>query len=129
VEAITDLAGLSRSNPFLAITLTIFVFSMAGIPPLAGFFSKLYIFKSAIDQGFVWLSVIGVLSSVVSAYYYIRIVKIVWFDDAVDSFDAVTPANSLVLWGTGAVTLLYVFLPAPLIASAEVAAKALLSGG
>jgi len=129
VEAISDLAGLSRSNPFLAITLTIFVFSMAGIPPLAGFFSKLYIFKAAIDQGFIWISVIGVVSSVVSAYYYIRIVKIVWFDEPVDHFDAVTPANSLILWGTAAVTLLYIFLPAPLILAAESAAKALLPGG
>ncbi len=129
VEGIADLAGLAKSNPFLAVTMTIFMFSMAGIPPLAGFFSKLYIFKAAIDQGFIWLSVIGVVSSVVSAYYYIRIIKIMWFDEATDSFDAVTPTNTIVLWGTGAVTLLYIFLPAPLIAAAEIAAKALLAGG
>ncbi|TCS64137.1 NADH-quinone oxidoreductase subunit NuoN [Varunaivibrio sulfuroxidans] len=80
VENIYDLAGLSRTNPFVAAAMAVFMFSMAGIPPLAGFFGKLYIFLSAIEAHLYALAVIGVLASVVSAFFYIRIVKIMYFD-------------------------------------------------
>src|SRR5260370_12590999 len=83
VERIDDLAGLSRSQPALALALFIFMFSMAGIPPLAGFFAKFYIFMAAIDARLFVLAVIGVVSSVVGAYYYIRIVKLLYFHEPV----------------------------------------------
>ena len=83
VEEISDLAGLSKSNPMLAAALLVFMFSMAGIPPLAGFFGKLYIFLAAIEAQLYILAIIGVVASVVGAYYYLRIVKIMYFDEAV----------------------------------------------
>src|SRR5205085_4197291 len=87
VEAIEDLAGLSKTQPGLAAALFIFMFSMAGIPPLAGFLSKLYVFMAAIDAGLYTLAVIGVVTSVVGAYYYLRIVKVMYFDEATGVFD------------------------------------------
>jgi NADH-quinone oxidoreductase subunit N len=82
VESLDDLAGLSRTHPGLAVALTALVFSIAGIPPLAGFFGKLYAFIPALEAGYTWLVVIAVLASVVGAFYYLRLVKIVWFDSA-----------------------------------------------
>ena len=87
VEEIDDLAGLSRTQPALALALAIFMFSMAGIPPLAGFFAKFYVFLAAIDAGLYGLAVIGVLASVVGAYYYLRIVKLMYFDEPAAGFD------------------------------------------
>ena len=87
VEAIDDLAGLASTQPLLAAALAVFMFSLAGIPPLAGFFAKLYVFMAAIDAGLVPLAVIGVLASVVGAYYYLRIVKVMYFDEAREAFD------------------------------------------
>ena len=86
VEEIGDLAGLSRTNPVMASILTILMFSLAGIPPLAGFFAKWYVFLAAIDADLYALAVIGVLASVVGAYYYLRIIKIMWFDEPVGGF-------------------------------------------
>jgi len=85
-EKISDLAGLSRTRPALALALAIFMFSLAGIPTLAGFFGKWFVFKAAVDAGLYTLAVIGVLSSVVAAYYYLRIVKLMYFDDPVPEF-------------------------------------------
>ena len=87
VETIDDLAGLSRGRPMMALALAIFMFSLAGIPPLAGFFGKLYVFKAAIDAGLTWFAVIGVVLSVVGAYYYLRIVKLMYFDEPAEAFD------------------------------------------
>ena len=81
VENIGDLAGLSRTNPAMAFMLAMLMFSLAGIPPLAGFFAKFYVFLAAIQAGLYRLAVIGVLASVVGAYYYLRIVKIMYFDE------------------------------------------------
>ena len=86
VEQIGDLAGLSRTNPVMATILTILMFSLAGIPPLAGFWAKWYVFLAAIDAELYALAVIGVLASVVGAYYYLRIIKIMWFDEPVGGF-------------------------------------------
>jgi NADH-quinone oxidoreductase subunit N len=100
VEQISDLAGLSRTQPGLAAALAIFMFSMAGIPPFAGFFGKWFVFLAAIQAGLNVVAVIGVLASVVSAFYYIRIIKVMFFDEPAESFDRVTPTLRLVLIGT-----------------------------
>ncbi|WP_421577135.1 NADH-quinone oxidoreductase subunit NuoN, partial [Shinella sp. M31] len=81
VEEINDLAGLSSTNPFMATVLTILMFSLAGIPPMAGFFAKYFVFMAAIEAQLYALAIIGVLSSVVGAYYYLRVVKVMWFDE------------------------------------------------
>jgi NADH-quinone oxidoreductase subunit N len=129
VEEIGDLAGLSKTQPGLAAALGIFMFSMAGIPPLAGFLSKLYIFMAAIDAGLYWLAVIGVLASVVGAYYYLRIVKLMYFDEPKGNFDRpVGNEIHAVLLITAAITLLFFFAPGPLLVSAEAAAAALFPG-
>ena len=80
VEGINDLAGLSRTDPGMALWLTVFMFSMAGIPPFAGFWGKFWVFTAAVQQNLWTLAVIGVLSSVIGAYYYIRIIKVMYFD-------------------------------------------------
>ena len=90
VEAISDLAGLSRERLPMALALLVIFFSMAGIPPLAGFFGKFLVFTAAVEAGFWWLAVIGLLTSVISAFYYIRIIKVAFFDDLPEegTFDA-----------------------------------------
>jgi len=126
LEGIGDLAGLSRSQPALALALAIFMFAMAGIPPTAGFFSKLYIFVAAIDAHLTGLAVIGVVTSVVSAYYYVRIVKIMYFDEPAAAFDRPIAAELKgVLIVTAVLTLFFFLLPGPLVGGAEAAATAL----
>jgi NADH-quinone oxidoreductase subunit N len=124
LEQIADLSGLSRTNPALALALAIFMFSLAGVPPAAGFFAKLYVFLAAIDAKLTGLAVIGVVTSVVGAFYYLRIVM--YFDEPVAAFD--TPiAGELkgVLVVTALVTLFFFLLPGPVVGSAEVAASSL----
>jgi NADH-quinone oxidoreductase subunit N len=87
MERIEDLKGLNKTNPPMALALAIFMFSMAGIPPLAGFFGKFYVFLAAIEAGLYVLAVVGVLSSVIGAYYYLRIVKLMYFDDPIEAYD------------------------------------------
>ena len=126
VERIDDLAGLSRTNPKLAMALGIFMFAMAGIPPFAGFFGKFYIFLAVIDAGMYGLAVIGVLSSVVAAYYYLRIVKVMYFDDAADPFDSPMGREISVIVALSALFVLFFFVyPAPLLREAQAAASAL----
>jgi NADH-quinone oxidoreductase subunit N len=129
IETIDDLKGLSRTNPRLAIAFLIFMFSLAGIPPMAGFFAKFYVFAAAIDAHLYWPAVIGVLASVVGAVYYLRIVKLIYFDEPAPAFDTTLslPLNS-VLVGSSAFAVLFMVLivPVPLIVMAEQAAKALL---
>ncbi len=129
VEAIEDLAGLSKTRPALALALAIFMFSMAGIPPLAGFFSKLYVFLAAIDAGLYTLAVIGVVTSVVGAYYYVRIVKLMYFDEPAIVFDQPIGGEiRTVLIVTAALVLFFFVVPGPLLTSAEAAAAALFAG-
>jgi NADH-quinone oxidoreductase subunit N len=78
---IADLAGLGQKQPLLATTLTIFMLSLIGVPLTAGFFGKFYIFKAALDSGLVWLTVLGLLNSAVAAYYYLRILVVMWFQE------------------------------------------------
>ena len=129
VEQISDLAGLSKSNPMLATAITIMMFSMAGIPPLAGFFGKYFIFVSAIEGGLYGLAIIGVLTSVIGAFYYLRVVKVAWFDDPVDSFDRPIPVSlRVVIAATSLLIVLFILYPAPLVDSAAFAASALIGG-
>ena len=86
-EDIKDLAGISKQNPLLAISFLIIMFSLAGIPPLAGFFAKFYIFMSVIESGMYTLAIVGLLSTVISAFYYLRIIKIIYFDEIKNPFD------------------------------------------
>jgi len=88
-ENINDLSGISKHHPILSISLLIILFSLAGVPPLAGFFAKFYIFMSVIENGMYTLAIIGLLSTVISAFYYLRIIKIIYFDDANKQFDQI----------------------------------------
>ncbi len=126
LEEIGDFAGLARQQPMLALATAIFMFSLAGIPPLAGFFGKLYVFLAAIDAGLLVLAVFGVLTSVVGAYYYLRIVKLMYFDQAAEPLDkGIEPEVQAVLVVTAAVTALFVVFPSPILGTAQVAAAAL----
>jgi NADH-quinone oxidoreductase subunit N len=126
LEGINDLAGLGRSQPGLAFTLAVFMFAMAGIPPTAGFFSKLYIFLSAIDAHLNGLAVIGVVTSVVGAFYYLRVVKVMYFDEPAGAFDRpISPELKGVLIVTTVVTLLFILFPNPIVGGADTAAASL----
>ncbi|MBL6455196.1 NADH-quinone oxidoreductase subunit NuoN [Belnapia sp. T6] len=126
VEQVEDLAGLARTDLGMALWMAAFMFSMAGIPPLAGFFSKLYVFLAAVQGGFWTLAVVGVLTSVVSAYYYLRVVKVMFFDQPAGALDRAPASLTIVMAGTGLFTLLFGLFPAPLLAAAQAAAAALL---
>jgi NADH-quinone oxidoreductase subunit N len=125
VEEINDLSGLSRSSPALAFFLALLLFSLAGIPPLAGFFAKYYVFLGAIKSGLYGLAVIGVLTSVVGAYYYLLIVKLMYFDEPAKGFNPMPIELKAVLGIAGLFNLLYFLYPAPLINAASAAARSL----
>ena len=86
-EKIEDLSGLSKNHPMLSLSFLIVLFSLAGIPPLAGFFGKFYVFMAVIDQKLYTLAVIGLLATVISAFYYLRLIKIIYFDKPVNELD------------------------------------------
>ena len=86
-EDIDDLSGLSKNHPLLSLSLLVILFSLAGIPPLAGFFAKFYIFKAVIEQSMYFLAIVGLLSTVVAAFYYLRIIKIIYFDKEKEKYD------------------------------------------
>lgn len=125
VENIEDLAGLARNNPLMALMFGALMFSLAGIPPLAGFLAKYYVFVAAIQAGLYGLSVIGVLASVVGAYYYLRVVKVMYFDEPAEAFDPMPTELKAVLALSGLFTIFYFVYPAPLIEAAGVAARSL----
>jgi NADH-quinone oxidoreductase subunit N len=125
VEDIDQLSGLSSTSPMMAFLLAMLLFSLAGIPPLAGFFAKFYVFLAAIHAGLYALAVTGVLLSVVGAYYYLRIVKIVYFDAPAERFEPMPGLLAAVLGASGLFTLFYFVYPAPLVKVAEAAAKSL----
>jgi len=129
LEAIDDLQGLSQTHPGMAFALAIFMFAMAGIPPVAGFFSKLYVFMAAVHAELYVLAVIGVVTSVVGAYYYLRIVKLMYFDAPKEAFDRPfgTEMNA-VLVITAAVTLLFFVVPSIVVDGASAAAASLFPG-
>ncbi len=128
IETIGDLAGLSRGRPMMALALAVLMFSLAGIPPLAGFIGKLYVFKAAIDAGLLWFAVVGLLLSVVGAYYYLRVVKLMYFDEPAEPFDASPSMRVNVVAGICAALLLFFMLPfvaSPILSTAAAAAAAL----
>jgi NADH-quinone oxidoreductase subunit N len=125
VESIDQLAGLSRTHPAMAFFLAMLLFSMAGVPPLAGFFAKFYVFLAAIKAGFYILAVIGVLASVVGAYYYLAIVKIIYFDEAAEGFYAMPVELRVVLAVCGLFNILFFLYPGPLVGAASAAARSL----
>lgn len=125
VEEVNDLAGLSTTNPFMATVLTILMFSLAGIPPLAGFFAKYFVFVAAIEAKLYALAIIGVLASVVGAYYYLRVIKLMWFDEATGEFARVSGSLRLVFGLSGLFVLAYVIIGGPIGGAAELAAATL----
>ena len=125
VEEIGDLAGLARRQPMMALAMAIFMFSLAGIPPLAGFFAKFYVLLAAIDAGLYTLAVIAVLAAVVGSYYYLRVVKLMYFDEPAEKFSAPVREVAVVIAAAAVFTLFFFMFPAPFVGGAEVAALAL----
>jgi NADH-quinone oxidoreductase subunit N len=125
VEEIADLAGLARTDGTLAFVLAMLMFSLAGIPPLAGFFAKYFVFLAAIKANLVALAVIGVVTSVVGAYYYLRIVKLIYFDEPLPAFDRAHGEVRLLAILSGAFTLAFVLFAEPLVSLAGTAAASL----
>lgn len=125
VEKIDDLAGLGRTNPGMAFALAMLMFSLAGIPPLAGFFAKWYVFVAAVEAKLYALAVIGVLTSVVGAFYYLRVVKVMYFDEAKESFEPMGAVLQGVIGVSAIFTLFFWLYPAPLVTAASAAAKSL----
>jgi NADH-quinone oxidoreductase subunit N len=125
VEGIDDLAGLSRTNPWMAFALSMFMFSLAGIPPLAGFWAKWYVFLAAVNAKLYALAIIGVVISVVGAYYYLRLVKIMYFDEPKPAFETADMPLRLVMALSALFVLLLSLTPAPLFNAVAAAAKTL----
>jgi len=125
VEEIADLSGLARTKPMMAFFLAMLLFSLAGVPPLAGFFAKFYVFLAAIEAGLFVLAVVGVLASVVGTYYYLVIVKTMYFDEPGKAFGPMPLELKGVLAVAGLFNLLFFVYPGPLIEAATVAAKSL----
>ena len=126
VYKISDLSGLSKTAPGLAYALAILMFSMSGIPPAAGFFSKMIIFNAAVAEEHYVLAVLGVLASVVAAYYYLKIIKTMFFDEAADAFDKDVPfVRRVVLCISVFFVIAFVVKPSVFINSSISAASAL----
>ena len=126
-EQISDLSGLTKTNMPLAVILTVLLFSLAGVPPLAGFFGKWYVFLAAVRADLIWLAIVGVLASAVSAFYYLRVVWFMWFDEPAPAFERDTgPVLRFAAWGSAILMfpLLTVFI-GPLRETAERAAASL----
>jgi len=125
VEQISDLSGLGVNDPGLALAMAVFMFSLAGIPLMSGFFAKLYIFLAAVQAGLWTLAIIGVLTSVVGAFYYIRVVKVMYFDAPAAAFDRRPASLSFVVAATGLFTAFFFLFPAPVVNAAHMASLVL----
>jgi NADH-quinone oxidoreductase subunit N len=126
IESISDLAGLSRNNPWLAYPMAILMFSMSGIPPMAGFFGKFMVFQAAIQSHLYVLAVLGVLTSVVASYYYVRIIKVMFFDEPAENFDSTIEYPRKIIIGLSViVVLIFIIDPSPLIEVSQGAATSL----
>jgi proton-translocating NADH-quinone oxidoreductase chain N len=117
VRYLTDFVGLSKINPVLAITITLTLFSMAGVPPLAGFFSKLFVFSAAVDASMYLIVIVGVLTSCIGAYYYIRLIKVMFFEKVTswNVYKSLDREKSLVLGITFLIILCFFLYPTPVI--------------
>jgi len=127
IEDINQLSGLSKTRPINAIVISILLFSLAGIPPLAGFFAKFYVLYAAISVELYYLAIFGVLSSVISSFYYLRIIKIMYFEESVTTYDPVSKRLSSIIYLLTAFTLLFFIKPSIFISFAETASLALFS--
>lgn len=126
LEQLSDMAGYSKSRPMLAALMALIMFSMIGIPPLAGFFGKLYVFLAAVQAGYVWLAILGVVLSVVGAFYYLRIIKIMYFDAPTGRFDRMSGWGVGLVLAVSALFLLgFIIEPSAFAAWTEQAAQAL----
>jgi NADH-quinone oxidoreductase subunit N len=125
VEDISELGGFAETNLGVAFVLAMLLFSLAGVPPLAGFFAKWYVFAPAVKAGLYPLAIIGVLSSVVGAFYYLSIVKVMFFDEAKQKFSAVEPYTRAVVVAAGLFVVFYAVYPSFLIDAATAAAQSL----
>lgn len=132
VQKIEDLSGISTLHPKMSFILAVFMFSLAGIPPMAGFFAKLYVFKAAVSAGLFGLAIVGVLSSVVAAYYYLKIVKVMYFDNVPQSPEATygqllisSPETTVVLNICAVIILLFFVFPNLILEMAQRAALAI----
>jgi len=125
VEEIDSLAGLARTRPAAAFLFATILFSLAGIPPLAGFFAKYYVFLAAIQAELYALAVIGMIATVVGAYYYLRIVKVMYFDEPLATFDPAPAELTAVLTVSGVLMLPFIGIAAPLVQAAGTAAASL----
>ncbi|MEL6751810.1 MAG: proton-conducting transporter membrane subunit, partial [Pseudomonadota bacterium] len=120
---ISELSGLAKTNPAMAFVMTAFMFSLAGIPPLAGFWAKWFVFLAAVQAELYWLAVIGVLASVVSAFYYLRLIKIMWFDEGEEPFLGMPIELKAVVSVAGLFTILYVVVAGPVATVSAEAAR------
>jgi NADH-quinone oxidoreductase subunit N len=125
VEQISDLAGAARTNPGLAFVMAALLFSLIGIPPLAGFFGKFYVFAAAIEAKLFALAVIGIVASVVSAFYYLRIIKVMYFDDPAPALQPAAIELRGVMWVSAAFVILFAVLAGPIKSAASMAARSL----
>jgi NADH-quinone oxidoreductase subunit N len=129
VDRISDLSGLGKTNPLVALAMVFFMFSIAGVPPFAGFFGKYFIFLAAVKAHMVALAVIGMVTSVVSSYYYLRIVKVMYFDDAREPIDPVPNFGvKIVLGAAAAYMLLFTVYPSYIVDKAMDATHSFLGG-
>ena len=116
IEYLSDLSGLSKKKPIFSLCIAIIMFSLAGIPPFAGFFGKFYIFIAAISSGLIYLAVLGVIASVISAFYYLRIIKIMYFDDSQIIYQThLSKKATLILFVSIILVSLFIFYPSFLI--------------
>ena len=126
LENIRDLSGLSKNHPVIAFSLTVILFSLAGIPPLAGFFAKFYIFMAVVKSELIILAIIGLLTSVISAFYYLRIIKIMYFDPEQEKFDPITSKGIQISLSFSTLLILFYFLnPSILNYFVNIASKAI----
>lgn len=125
VENINDLAGLGKTDPGIATAMAIFMFSMAGVPPLAGFFGKFLVFKAALAADLYTLTIIGLLASAVGAFFYLRIVKIMFFDKAAEALDKRSLSLSFITFSMGTITVVFLLFLSPMLQMGQIAAQSL----
>jgi NADH-quinone oxidoreductase subunit N len=125
IEKISDLGGLAKNDLTLALLMAVFMLSMAGVPPFAGFFGKFFVFEAAVNANLWTLAIIGVLTSVVALFYYLRVIKVMFFDASEAPFDARSRSLSFVALTTGVFTTVFIVFMAPFLGAAGLAAKAL----